>query len=93
MRCIRFDGIGTRSKRRRVNKLAPIRNIDDTFNENIAKSYNCGEFVRGDEQLEAFRGRCSFQQYIPSKPTGYGVKIFSIVDNCSYCTSKLDIYC
>lgn len=28
-----------------------------------------------DEQLVSFRGRCSFRQYIPSKPGKYGLKI------------------
>lgn len=27
-----------------------------------------------------FRGRCSFKQYIPSKPDKYGMKIFWICD-------------
>ena len=29
-----------------------------------------------DQQLVAFRGRCGFRQYIPSKPAKYGIKIW-----------------
>lgn len=35
-----------------------------------------------DEQLIPFRGRCSFQQYLPSKLDRYRLKLFLIVD-CS----------
>ncbi|GBP22160.1 hypothetical protein EVAR_10670_1 [Eumeta japonica] len=33
-----------------------------------------------DEKLEEFRGRCSFRQYIPSKPNKYGIKIYALTD-------------
>ena len=33
-----------------------------------------------DEQLVPFRGRCSFLQYLPSKPDRYGLKIYWAVD-------------
>ena len=48
-----------------------------------------------DEQLVCFRGRCSFQQYIPLKPEKYGMKIWAMYKtNTSYawkmqvCTGK-----
>lgn len=34
-----------------------------------------------DEQLLTTRNRCSFRQYIPSKPGKYGIKIFWVVDS------------
>ncbi|CAL4079077.1 unnamed protein product, partial [Meganyctiphanes norvegica] len=36
-----------------------------------------------DEQLLAFRGRCPFRMYIPSKPAKYGIKIIMMCDNNS----------
>ena len=42
--------------------------------------------------LAAFRGRCSFRQYIPSKPDKYGIKIFALVDAQTFFTSKIEVY-
>nr|CAI5818437.1 unnamed protein product [Callosobruchus analis] len=46
-----------------------------------------------DEQLLAFRGNCSFRQYIPSKPAKYGIKVFALVDTKNAYTSNLEVYC
>ena len=42
--------------------------------------------------LAAFRGRCGFRQYIPSKPDKYGIKFFALVDAKSFFTSNLEVY-
>ncbi|XP_051574823.1 piggyBac transposable element-derived protein 4-like [Myxocyprinus asiaticus] len=39
--------------------------------------YNLGPHVTVDECLVAFRGRCPFRQYIPSKPAKYVIKIWA----------------
>lgn len=44
-----------------------------------------------DEKLEAFRGRCNFKQYIPSKSNKYGIKIFALVDSKMFYT-KTEVY-
>ena len=38
--------------------------------------YTSGESLTVDEQLMPTRGRCSFRQFLPSKPRKYGIKIF-----------------
>ena len=40
-----------------------------------------GDNITVDEQLVPFRGRCSFIQYMPSKPDKYGIKIFWACDS------------
>ena len=45
-----------------------------------------------DEKLLAFRGRCSFRQYLPSKPAKYGVKVFALVDVKNAYTFNREIY-
>jgi hypothetical protein len=45
-----------------------------------------------DEKLEKFRDRCSFKQYIPSKPGKYGIKVFCLADAKMYYTVNLEIY-
>ncbi|XP_063227959.1 piggyBac transposable element-derived protein 4-like [Bacillus rossius redtenbacheri] len=67
MRCIRFDNKETRNERKELDRIAPIRECFETFVANCQKSYSLGENVTLDEKLEAFRGRCGFRQYIPSK--------------------------
>lgn len=92
LRCLRFDDRSTRTERRSFDKLAPIREIFDNFNKICESVYSLGENVTIDEKLEAFRGRCSFRQYIPSKPAKYGLKVFALVDAKSFYTSKMEVY-
>ncbi|KAB0803065.1 hypothetical protein PPYR_00035 [Photinus pyralis] len=92
LNCLRFDDLSTRDERKKIDKLAPIRTIFDRFVQNCKNAYCIGVNATIDEKLEAFRGRCGFKQYIPSKPNKYGVKIFALVDaSTSYC-ANLEIY-
>ena len=77
---IRFDDRTTRSQRKETDKLAAIRYILDEFVQNCKNIYCLSEFLTIDETLVPFRGRCSFIQYIPSKPAKYGIKIFALCD-------------
>ena len=47
----------------------------------LPKFYIPGPDFCVDEQLLAFRGRCGFRQYIPSKPAKYGIKIWWCCDS------------
>lgn len=92
LRVIRFDDRTTRAERRSVDKLAAIRDVFSVFVDNCKNSYSPGQNVTIDEMLAGFRGRCSFRQYIPSKPNKYGIKIFSLVDAEIWYTHNLEIY-
>lgn len=92
LRCIRFDDIRDRQSRRDIDKLAPIREFFEKFVDNCQKCYNVGEYVTIDEQLQPFRGRCPFRQYMPKKPARYGVKIFALVDSRVFYTWKMEVY-
>lgn len=93
IRCIRFDIKDTREMRRQVDKLAAIRELFTVFIENCQKHYHLGQNVTIDEMLPGFRGRCSFRQYIPSKPNKYGIKIYCLSDSKLFYTSNMEIYC
>ncbi|XP_072394949.1 LOW QUALITY PROTEIN: uncharacterized protein [Diabrotica undecimpunctata] len=56
LECLRFDNIHTTTT------------LLEKFNSNIKKCYSHSAYVTIDEKLEAFRGKGSFRQYIPSKP-------------------------
>uniref|UniRef100_UPI00358E440B piggyBac transposable element-derived protein 4-like n=1 Tax=Myxine glutinosa TaxID=7769 RepID=UPI00358E440B len=90
--CTRFDSKGTRPERRIVDKLAPIRDLFEMFVTNCLKNYSPSEFVTIDEMLVAFRGKCPFRQYIPSKPAKYGIKIQAMADAKNYYVCKIEIY-
>ncbi|XP_053956251.1 piggyBac transposable element-derived protein 4-like [Anastrepha ludens] len=80
LRCLRFDDINTRQQRRAIDKLAAIRELFEVFLVNFQNNCIGSEFLTVDEQLLAFRGRCAFKQYIPSKPAKFGIKTFAMVD-------------
>ncbi|KAL6419331.1 hypothetical protein ACFW04_013915 [Cataglyphis niger] len=86
LRCLRFDDYRDRVLKKEIDKLAPIREIFEMFVNNFEKYYSVGEFVTIDKQLVAFWGR--FHQYIKSKPSRYGIKIFSMTDSQTWYTSK-----
>ncbi|CAG4960926.1 unnamed protein product [Colias eurytheme] len=90
---LRFDSAATRSERIMIDRLAPIRSIFEQFVKNSQDVYIPYENLTLDEELVAFRGRCGFRQYIPSKPAKYGIKIYALVDNKTYYTLNMEIYC
>lgn len=81
LRFVRFDDSRTRLERIRMDKLAPIREIWDKFVMKLAEPFVPSKDLCIDEQLLVTRNRCSFRQYIPSKPGKYGIKIFWLVDS------------
>jgi hypothetical protein len=92
LQTIRFDDIETRVNRRATDKLAGIRSVFEHFVENCKANYIASENVTIDETLVGFRGRAPFRQYIPSKPSKYGIKIFALCDAETFYTLNLEIY-
>ncbi|XP_066260450.1 piggyBac transposable element-derived protein 4-like [Euwallacea similis] len=92
MQHLRFDDGTTRSDRRQYDKLASIREVFTDFVLKCKAAYVPFENVTIDEKLEAFRGKCSFRQYIPSKPTRYELKVFALVDSKTFFTLNLEVY-
>ena len=91
-RVIRFDNRETRPGRRERDKLAAIRTVWDKWVEQLPLLYNPGPNVTVDERLVAFRGRCPFKQYMPSKPAKYGIKIWAACDAKSSYALNLQVY-
>ncbi|GFN83395.1 PiggyBac transposable element-derived protein 4 [Plakobranchus ocellatus] len=78
---LRFDDKSSRNQRRERDLFAPIRDLWEQFLKTLKRHYIPGVSVTVDEQLVPWRGRCSFLQYLPSKPDKYGIKIFWAVDS------------
>jgi hypothetical protein len=55
LQCIRFDDNATRAERKKIDNLAPVRQVSDKFVGNCKKAYSISEYATVDEKLEAFR--------------------------------------
>lgn len=91
-RFLRFDDSRTRVARLATDKLAPIRYTWTQFQKNLTLSFKPSLELCIDEQLLTTRNRCSFRQYIPSKPGKYGIKTFWMVDATNNFPISAEIY-
>ncbi|UYV74302.1 hypothetical protein LAZ67_11002922 [Cordylochernes scorpioides] len=69
LRCLRFDDITTRKERKKLDKLAPIREFVEAFVYNCKKLYTPGEYNTIDEKLIPFRGRILLGRLSEKYPT------------------------
>lgn len=92
LKCLRFDDVRDRISRKDTDKLAAIRQVFEIVNNNFSKYFVPSEYLTVDEQLLAFRGKCSFRQYLPKKPAKYGLKTFALVDAKMAYTHNLEPY-
>ncbi|TRZ00662.1 hypothetical protein DNTS_013001 [Danionella cerebrum] len=76
MRFLRFDKKETRRTRVQVNKFALVADVWEKFIQNSIACYK----PSADEQLFATKARCSFIQYIASKPDKFGIKFWLAAD-------------
>jgi hypothetical protein len=90
---LRFDSKDERIARRRNEKMAPIRDFFNLFVLQLPKYFKPFDSVTIDEQLVAFRGRCSFRQYMPNKPAKYGLKYFMMCCSSTYYVLGIIPYC
>jgi len=70
----RFDDKATRTECHLEDKMAAFREIWDKLIGLCKSLYLVGSALCVDEQLLPFRGRSGFQQYMPTKPSKYGIK-------------------
>jgi len=83
---LRFDLCSTRPTRRQQTKFAPMGSVFDIWEQRLSWPFIPYEYVTVDETLVSFRGRCSFKQYMPSKPAKYGIKFWCLCDaKTAYC--------
>ena len=92
MRSLHFDDMETRDKRKEANKFCHIDELWSIWTKLLIESFRPLEDLCIDEQLVAFRGRCKFKQYMPSKPAKYGIKFFLLADPESTYVSNISVY-
>lgn len=81
LRYIRFDDKQTRHRRKSDDKYAPIRELWQKVMDNAQKCFYPYGHVTIDEQLFPCRSRCSFIQYMPNKPSKFGIKFWLLCDS------------
>lgn len=72
--------------------LARIRPMLDMIQETWPANYDPGSNMCVDEAMVKFKGRCPFLQYLPAKPTKWGIKVWAICDSKSYYMLNVNIY-
>jgi predicted nucleic acid-binding OB-fold protein len=60
-RHVTFDDVSTREQRRETDRLAPIRDVVESFAEKFRRFYNPNYNITVDEHLVPFRGHCPFR--------------------------------
>ncbi|XP_047099197.1 piggyBac transposable element-derived protein 4-like [Schistocerca piceifrons] len=80
---VRFDDRHTHESRSADDKLAGVHYVWELFLDKCRNRMIPTDLLTADEQLVPFRGRCSFTQYMPSKPAKYGIKIFWLCEATS----------
>ena len=63
------------------NRLDKVRALLNLLVGNFKKYMNPSSNLSVDETMIGFRGRFGAKQYIPNKPTKYGVKAFTLADS------------
>ena len=57
------------------DRLYKVRCLLEHCKKTFKDSYNPSKNLSVDEGMIAFKGRLSFRQYMPAKPTKYGIKV------------------
>lgn len=74
------------------DKLHHVRPVMDAVQECCLRNYNPHQNTSVDEAMVKFRGRLSFRQYLPAKPTRYGIKAWMRADPTNGYTNEFQIY-
>ena len=63
------------------DKLRLIRPLLEIVNKRCLEAYNPNQENAVDEAMIKFRGTLSFRQYMPAKPTKYGINVWERADS------------
>ena len=67
----------------REKKIDKVKPLLDLLINKFQASYDVGHCVSVDETMVGFRGRFAAKQYMPKKPTKWGIKAFTMADSCT----------
>lgn len=73
--------------------LYKLRPLIDRVAVRFQQTYRPGENITVDEGMCKFRGRLVFKQYMPQKPSKYGVKLYMLSESATGYIWNFQIYC
>ena len=73
----------------RLYKVRPVLNY---VRQKCETSFSPTKNLSVDEGMIPFRGRLSFRQYMPAKPTKYGIKVWMAADSSNGYVLNFDVY-
>ena len=71
------------------DQLYKVRLVLNAILENSQRCYSPNKHIAIDEGMIALKGRLSFRQYMPAKPTKCGIKVWMTVDSKEWLRNKL----
>ena len=74
------------------NPLSKVRRFLDPLIKNFQEDYHPSCKLSIDESMIGFKGRLSFFQYLPKKPTKWGMKAFVLADSRNRYTYNWRLY-
>lgn len=74
------------------NKLYKLGSIFTLLSNRFEAVFHPSKELSIDESLMAWKGRISFRQYIPSKRSRFGIKLFALCDAITGYIHKLSVY-
>ena len=77
---------------RHVDPLFKVRPVLSRLTRSFRSLYQPRQQVAIDEQMIAFKGRLSFKQYLPKKPTKWGLKAFVLAESATGYVFEYDVY-
>ena len=69
-----------------------VRPILTFIQEKCFENYISNKEVSIDEAMIAFRGELGFRQYMPAKPTKYGIKVWVRADSTNGYVNEFSVY-
>ena len=74
------------------NSLFKVRAVLDYVRSKCENNFKPTKNIAVDEGMIGFRGRLSFRQYMPAKPTKYGIKVWMAADSSNGYVLNFDVY-
>eukprot|EP00117_Sycon_ciliatum_P024901 scpid99466/ scgid20786/ PiggyBac transposable element-derived protein 4 len=77
---------------RQIDPLAKIRKFMQLILDRFRCVYYPSKNLAIDEQMIGFKGRLTFKQYLPNKPTKWGIKAFVMAESTTSYVSEWEVY-
>ena len=91
---LHFNDSSAELKRGDANydRLYKVRPVLNSVLEKAKSIYEPSKCLSVDEGMIAFKGRLAFRQYLPAKPTKYGIKVWMAADASNGYVVNFDVY-